>query len=178
MTNPGYYDQSIPPALLAGRARPAAAVPAGGDLAAAAPTGAGQQPPSPRLLAGPGGYSTPLKASQRPRNLQELTARADPQERAPWPEGASVPIGTSGKRAHWTGTEWRGGESPGYPAPQELPAESQDQKPRGAENLRQEQPQTEESPAESGPGRHAAPLPPPPYRTQFPGDEQPGDLTR
>jgi hypothetical protein len=150
-----------------------------------APVGAaGHQPQSsPRLVAQPGGYATALKPGQRPRNLQELAARVDPAGREPWPEGSGVPIGTSGKRAHWTGTEWRGGVSPGY-APQRQQEEPDgdaeppggnpdgDAAPPGEEPVQLTA--TDDEPA----GRHSAPVPPAPYRTQFPGDEQPGDLTR
>jgi len=117
MTDPGYYDQSIPPALLVGRARRTTAparrqsslLPAGGVL---------------HLTAGPDGYSPAVPAAERPKNLQELTQRVrpGPLATAPWPASASVPIGVRGKRAHWTGTEWKGGASPGYQLEQQ-PAE-------------------------------------------------------
>jgi hypothetical protein len=181
MTDPGYYDQSIPPALLIGGARrvagsaPAGSAPAGEGSAApaaarleAAPP-AGDQQPSPLLVTAgdPGQYQPAAKAADRPRNVTELnSAGAVPDPATPWTAGQYVPVGISGKRAHWNGEEWRGGESPGYPATQ--PAT--------------EQPATEQPATEAAP-RHAAPeqpprLPPAPYRTEFPGDEQPGDLSR
>jgi hypothetical protein len=58
-----------------------------------------------------------LAAVDRPRNVTELAAAAQPVTPEPWPAGSFVPVGTRGKRAHWTGTEWKGGASPGYPAP-------------------------------------------------------------
>lgn len=123
MTVPaGYYDQSYPPSLWAGPAsaarRTAAQTPApapagvgagpGGDDAAGLPSGL-------TVTAGtPGAYDPPQRPAERPRNLAELRERARPADAAPWPAGAYVTIGESGKRAHWTGGEWRGGESPGY----------------------------------------------------------------
>ena len=119
MTDPGIDSASYPPSVLASapvgssrmRARPVS-----GGPAAATPA-AGGQPASLRLAAGPGGYTTAVKAADRPRNLTELAERVDLSDRAPWPVGASLPMGERGKRAHWTGTEWRGGESPGYATP-------------------------------------------------------------
>lgn len=64
----------------------------------------------------PGRYDPELSPAERPRNVTELAAAADPGT-DPWPAGTYVLVGTSGKRAHWTGTEWKGGASPGYPAP-------------------------------------------------------------
>jgi hypothetical protein len=144
-------------------------------------TPGGDQQPSPLLvLAGtPGQYQPAGKAAARPRNVTELnTAGAMPDPPSPWTAGQYVPVGTSGKRAHWNGEEWRGGESPGYPASpvqNEQPGgrhaadDSQADATRAGNEVRQEPPQTSES----------SPLPPAPYqRPQFPGDEQPGDLTR
>jgi hypothetical protein len=115
--------ESYPPAVLGGgpvsAGRMRARVPAGGDSAAAAP--AGTDAGAVRLTAGPGGYGTAVKAADRPRNLEELTRRVNLQDPAPFPAGAFVPIGTRGKRAHWTGTEWKTGESPGY-TPEPAPA--------------------------------------------------------
>jgi hypothetical protein len=158
VTEPGYYDTSLPPSLLVGRGRRGtrraqAGVGDASRAAAGSPTPGDQLSP-PQLVAGPAGYTPHLASAERPRNLQELAERAQPDPRTPWAAGEWVAIGRSGKRAHWTGTEWHGGESPGYPAPA--------------------QPATEELPAQPA-------TPPPPYRataTQFPGDEQPGDLTR
>jgi hypothetical protein len=189
VTDPGYYDQSIPPALLLGaRRRVAGGAPAEGQgqqsLLLGAGTPGGDQQPSPLLvLAGtPGQYQPAGKAATRPRNVTELnTAGAMPDPPSPWTAGQYVPVGTSGKRAHWNGEEWRGGESPGYPASpvqNEQPGgrhaadDSQADATRVGSEVRQEPPPA----SESSPGTQ---LPPAPYqRPQFPGDEQPGDLTR
>lgn len=87
-----------------------------GDAArtAAGSPGPGPQPASLRLGAGPGGYTSPVKASERPRNLGELQQRVQPVDPAPWPQGASLPMGTRGRTAHWTGSAWASGVSPGY----------------------------------------------------------------
>ena len=72
----------------------------------------------------PGTYEPAVSASERPRNVTELRARARPATPAPWDEGAYVLVGTTGKRAHWTGDDWHGDESPGYePADGDLDAE-------------------------------------------------------
>jgi hypothetical protein len=144
MTDPGYYDQSYPPSLwapaepvLAG-ARAAEdtpppaetpAPPGGGD---APRTAAGSPPPDEAVTAGtspltvaagaPGTYDPPQTPAQRPRNVTELRERARPADRAPWPEHAYVLVGESGKRAHWDGSDWRSGDSPGYPATGAIPA--------------------------------------------------------
>jgi hypothetical protein len=62
----------------------------------------------------PGTYEPAVSASERPRNVTELRARARPATPEPWDEGAYVLVGTTGKRAHWTGDDWHGDESPGY----------------------------------------------------------------
>lgn len=120
---------SYPPALLVGgpvsarrmRARTGAAVQRQPEDAATAhrPSAAApdSQSSSPRLTVtagAPGGYTPAVRAADRPRNITELSNQAEPADRAPWTVGQYVSVGTSGKRAHWTGTEWRGGESPGY----------------------------------------------------------------
>lgn len=191
MTDPGYYDQSIPPALLLGsRRRVAGGAPAGVQVDGTLDAGgqklgapAVDQLASPLLvLAGaPGQYQPAVKAVDRPRNVTELNSSgAQPDPVAPWTAGQYVSVGTSGKRAHWAGQEWRGGESPGYPD-----APVQNEQPAGGLTIPQGPPlgstTPPEEPASSSTPRHAAPteLPPAPYRgTQFPGDEQPGDLTR
>jgi hypothetical protein len=167
MTDPGYYDQSIPPALLVGRAGRASA-PA--PRRASAPAGGSAL----QLSARPGGYSPSVPAAGRPKNLQELQrVTADPQE--PWAAGTSVPIGVRGKRAHWTGEAWKLGLSPGYalePAPDQLEADAALQEPAAAlEGATQEQPAAvlEDPPVADAPW-NAAP--------SFPGDEAPGDLSR
>lgn len=108
---------SYPPSVLAsapvGATRMRARLPGGGS-AAAAPAGAGGQESSPILAAGPSGYVGTVKAAHRPRNLEEMAARVQLQDTAPWPEGTAVPVGTRGKWAHWTGAEWKRGRSPGY----------------------------------------------------------------
>jgi hypothetical protein len=50
--------------------------------------------------------------------VTELQARVQPATPEPWPAGAYLLIGVTGRRAHWTGTAWKGGESPGYAAGQ------------------------------------------------------------
>lgn len=166
MTEPVIDQLSLPPAVLMAAPRSASRmrvrVPAGGGPAAAAPAGTddtGGQAPSLRLTAGPSGYTTAVKAADRPRNLEELAARVDLDDTAPWPAGAAVPIGTRGKRAHWTGTEWKGGDSPGYrPEPPVL-----------------EPPvQLTETPALDAPAATPAPA------AQFPGDggDSPEELHR
>ena len=62
----------------------------------------------------PGTYEPAVPAAQRPRNVTELQAHATPLTPEPWPAGAYVPVGERGKRAHWTGSSWKGGASPGY----------------------------------------------------------------
>jgi hypothetical protein len=63
----------------------------------------------------PGTYSPELRPQERPHNVTELRERARPDGLAPWAAGQFVPVGTSGKRAHWDGQDWRSGDSPGYP---------------------------------------------------------------
>lgn len=65
----------------------------------------------------PGAYSPELAAADRPTNLEQLTSRVQLEDRAPWSAGAYIPVGVRGKRAHWSGTAWKGGESPGYGEP-------------------------------------------------------------
>lgn len=144
---------SYPPALLVGSASPnrmRARVPAEGDAAGTAGGGASLSPAgagtvrvesrsgaevskyldaqSLRVDAGaPGTYSPAVTAAERPRNVTELTERAQPNGRAPWDAGQYVPVGSSGKRAHWTGDRWAGGESPGYaPADTQFPGDGDD----------------------------------------------------
>jgi hypothetical protein len=50
----------------------------------------------------------------RPRNVTQLVGRVTPASPEPWPAGTWLPVGERGKRAHWTGTGWKGGASPGY----------------------------------------------------------------
>jgi hypothetical protein len=87
--------------------------------AAPAPTAGSQQDASPFLLAAPGTpgtYDPPATPQDRPRNITELRERVQPATPEPWPAGAYVQIGESGRHAHWTGSDWRLKESPGYPA--------------------------------------------------------------
>jgi hypothetical protein len=63
----------------------------------------------------PGTYQPELRPAERPHNVTELRERAQPDGPTPWAAGQFVPVGTSGKRAHWDGQDWRSGESPGYP---------------------------------------------------------------
>jgi len=116
---------SYPPHLLrlpgTAPGSPARGRQAAGQPAPAAPVAvqqtAGQQDAPPVLLAGPGTpgvYEPPMSPGARPRNLTEMAARVTPTTPEPWPEGTYVQMGESGRRAHWTGTGWRGGVSPGY----------------------------------------------------------------
>lgn len=123
MTDLEGLDQSYPPALLAAAPRSVNRMRVRGAPAGAVETGhraggadSGSQPASPRLAASPAGYTTPVKATDRPRNLAELAERVQLDDEAPWPHGASLPMGARGKVAHWTGENWKGGVSPGYPA--------------------------------------------------------------
>jgi hypothetical protein len=143
MTDPGYYEQSYPPSLWAQPVAAAASrrggqqspspelvVTAEDAAGAALPEAPGQdgtvELEDARVLTvaagAPGTYNPPQTPAQRPRNVTDLRERAQPVTRDPWPEGTYVQVGESGKRAHWTGTEWRSGESPGYPATGSLPA--------------------------------------------------------
>jgi hypothetical protein len=137
-----------------------------------APTGGGEGKPSAggagaQLTAVPGSYMGAVRVSERPRNLQEMHERVRLEDRSPWPRGASVPMGKSGKVAHWDGTVWRGGASPGYePAP---PVSPPPPAPPAS------------PPPPAAPTQELPVTPPPPRREpQFPGDEgdRPGDLTR
>lgn len=93
-------------------AAPAAAVPV-----AVAPGGRQDAPSVLLATAGePGAYAPPLTPAQRPRNMTELQERVTVPTPEPWPVGAYVLVGTTGKRAHWTGDHWKAGESPGYAA--------------------------------------------------------------
>lgn len=128
-----YYSQSYPPSLwesLPPVTAAAAGRTADGNLPpmpeSAYPADAVDLPPatsspSPELVVNagkPGQYWPAVKASERPRNVTELGQRAQPSQPDPWPAGAYVLVGENGKRAHWTGDHWRGGDSPGYPAPE------------------------------------------------------------
>jgi hypothetical protein len=94
------------------------AVPAPAPVAVAP---GGQQDASQLLLATPGtpgAYAPAVSPRERPRNVTQLDRRVQPATPEPWPRGAYIQVGESGKRAHWTGTSWKGGESPGYSAGQ------------------------------------------------------------
>jgi len=64
----------------------------------------------------PGSYDPEVPAKDRPRNVTELreVARPAPDNLEPWLAGEYVLVGTTGKRAHWSGDDWHGDESPGY----------------------------------------------------------------
>jgi hypothetical protein len=62
----------------------------------------------------PGTYDPEVPARDRPRNVTELREVARPNEPEPWLEGEYVLVGTTGKRAHWSGSDWHSDESPGY----------------------------------------------------------------
>ena len=117
MTEPvGYYDTSYPPEILRGYTPP---VISGGARAATV------ERTLTVTVGTPGTYEPDVAAKDRPRNVTELRERARVTDPAPWPRGAYVLVGTSGKRAHWSGDDWRSDPSPGYaPAPAtELPAD-------------------------------------------------------
>lgn len=116
---------SYPPHLLrlpgSAPGSPARGVLEGGQpLQQAAPSQAAGQPDAPPVLlasAGePGVYEPVVSPQDRPRNITELDARVTPATPEPWPAGAYVPVGIRGKRAHWTGSSWKLGASPGYAA--------------------------------------------------------------
>ena len=120
---------SLPPHLLrASGSRPGA--PRRGAVTSTAAAPRTRVPQRLRVTSGqPGAYDPDLTAGERPRNVTVLADVAEPGTDA-WPAGSYVPVGTSGKRAHWTGSEWKGGESPGYsdrseteqsPQPEPLP---------------------------------------------------------
>jgi len=131
MSLAGYYDESYPPELWETPAAPVAAaarsagaeasstVPGGTVLEAsgpdqAEPLGVGRLPEG--LVAHPGApgtYSPALTAAARPRNVTELREYVTPALASPWAPGDYVPVGERGKRAHWTGEDWRLGEAPG-----------------------------------------------------------------
>lgn len=114
MTAFGDYEQSYPPEILRGYTPPLV----GATARLSAATGG-----TFTITAGePGTYSPEVVAADRPRNVTELRERARPADTGPWPEGAYVLVGTSGKRAHWGGDDWHGGESPGYPEPEPEPS--------------------------------------------------------
>lgn len=101
-----YYEDSYPPELWETPAAPVgAARSAASDPAATFTVAAGE----------PGSYGDDVKATDRPRNITDLDERATPADPAPWAAGQYVPVGERGKRAHWTGSSWKTGESPGYP---------------------------------------------------------------
>jgi hypothetical protein len=127
---PGYYDQSYPPSLwqtpvaaAADDSQVSAAraeddrqpITAGASESSEEATGSDVSPTTLTVAAGtPGTYDPAVSAVERPRNLTELRQRGIPEDTTPWPAGAYVLVGTSGKRAHWSGSEWRADESPGY----------------------------------------------------------------
>jgi hypothetical protein len=84
---------------------------------AAGSSGSGGEAAPPVLVAAPGQpgeYDPAVSPEGRPRSLAELSDRYQPATTEPWPAGSYVLMGTSGKRAHWTGDRWKGGDSPGY----------------------------------------------------------------
>lgn len=119
---------SYPPHLLrlpgSAPGSPARGVPAEGQPSTATIGEGGRQgaPPvlsatPPALLAvpgEPGAYDPPVSPAERPRNITELGERVTVPTPEPWPAGAYVLVGTTGRRGHWTGDHWKGGESPGY----------------------------------------------------------------
>jgi hypothetical protein len=114
---------SYPPHLLrlpgSAPGSPARGVLEGGQPAPVTVAVGGQRDAPPVLLATPGEpgtYEPPVSPGDRPRNVTELGARVTVATPEPWPAGAYVPVGERGKRAHWTGSSWKGGVSPGYAA--------------------------------------------------------------
>ena len=102
------YDESYPPEILRGYVAPA--------LSGGARRATGDR--SFVVTAGtPGSYEPEVPAGERPKNVTELRDVARVTEPAPWLEGEYVLVGTTGKRAHWSGEDWHGGESPGYASP-------------------------------------------------------------
>jgi len=102
----GYYDTSYPPEILRGYEPPA--------LVGAARTAATAEHTLTVAAGEPGTYEPELAGRERPRNVSELRARARVIDPAPWPAGTYVLVGVNGKRAHWTGEDWKLGDSPGY----------------------------------------------------------------
>jgi len=89
--------------------------PAGVPAAAAQTVATGDSPPSLVATPGePGTYEPPVSPGDRPRNITQLGERVTPASPEPWPVGAYLLVGETGKRAHWTGSGWKGGASPGY----------------------------------------------------------------
>lgn len=120
---------SLPAHLLRAPGSAPGSPPRGRDYTPGGPVAAGSSesgsedqtaPPVSDLTAAPGRpgeYTPAVSAEQRPRNLMELADQYQPATPEPWPAGTYVLMGTSGKRAHWTGDRWKGGDSPGYTAP-------------------------------------------------------------
>jgi hypothetical protein len=102
---------SRPGSAARGRAVPAPAAPP------LVPVGTQQQDAPPVQLLGvsgsPGTYQP--AGHPLPEGIAELRRSVTPVTPEPWPAGAYVPIGRRGtRRAHWTGTDWKLRESPGY----------------------------------------------------------------
>jgi len=173
---------SYPPALLIGSARPGrmrARLPGagGGDVHGTTTGAGGAASTSPLTVAAgaPGTYSPAVSAAERPRNLTELAQRVTPPGSAPWAAGQSIPLGQRGKRAHWTGTSWAGGESPGYaPAGDDASARAGDD---ASGEVLDDVSGAADGDASSGPALEPSS---PPADTQFPGDGggSPEDLHR
>jgi len=116
----GYYDTSYPPSLWAPPEPPVAAARTVDRSAAEQSTAqleGGTVGTSPLTVSAgtPGTYTPAVSAAERPRNVTELAQRARPADPAPWTDGQYVLVGTTGKRAHWTGELWRGGEASAPP---------------------------------------------------------------
>ena len=122
MTAPvGYYDTSYPPSLW----EPVQAVQQAGEPGEGDRLEATASTISRTLTVdagAPGTYDPPVSAADRPRNVTELRDQARVTSPAPWAAGEFVQVGQNGKRAHWTGEDWKLGESPGYALPWEQPA--------------------------------------------------------
>ena len=127
---------SLPPHLLrrpgslpgtASRGRQAFATSRPAPAGEPAPPWTGGQPGrvGPTLLATPGrpgAYVPALTPLERPKNITVLRRVCQPATPEPWPKDTYLLIGTTGRRAHWTGTDWKLKPSPGYPAGQTVSA--------------------------------------------------------
>lgn len=103
----GSFDESYPPEVLRGYVAPV--------LSGGAARRSGASASELVVTAGtPGSYEPEVGPKDRPRNVTELRESSRPATREPWPAGAYVLVGTTGKRAHWSGVDWHSDASPGY----------------------------------------------------------------
>jgi len=111
VTSFGTYDESYPPEILRGYTAPEPPVMGAARRAATTPT---TESTLTVVEGAPGEYEPALEPTERPRTLDELAAQTRLTSPAPWRAGSFV-LYANGKRAHWSGDEWRSHESPGYP---------------------------------------------------------------